>query len=163
MRTAAPLERLWLAVLRTRPSPPESSLAARLPRARPLDPSARGTDVNQEIGRLGEEIARLHLESCGYRLVAGRFRTRLGEIDLVVERGDLLVFVEVKARRGDRCGRPEEAVTPRKLARIRRLASAFLVAHPQPAIRLYRFDVVGVRFLGDGRGCRVRHLAGIGP
>jgi len=113
------------------------------------------------LGRLGEELARLHLEACGFRPVALRHRTRHGEIDLVARRDDLLVFVEVKTRRGDRCGRPEEAVTPAKLARLRRLAAAFLAERGGDGCRRFRFDVVAVTFAGEGRGCRVEHFAGV--
>ncbi|MHB8079430.1 MAG: YraN family protein [Candidatus Krumholzibacteriia bacterium] len=113
------------------------------------------------LGRLGEEWARLHLEACGFRPVACRHRTRYGEIDLVARRDDLLVFVEVKTRRGDACGRPEEAVTRAKLARLRRLAAAFLAEVGGGGCCRFRFDVVAVTFGGEGRGCRLEHFAGV--
>ncbi len=114
------------------------------------------------LGRLGEEMARLFLAAGGYACVARGFRTRAGEIDLVVRRDDLLVFVEVKTRRGDRCGAPEEAVGPRKIARLRRLARAYLAAVPAAGVRRFRFDVVAVALDAGGGGCRLRHLAGVG-
>ena len=116
----------------------------------------------QRFGRLAEALAARFLELCGFAPLASRFRCREGELDLVMRRGPLLVFVEVKARRSDRCGRPEEAVTPGKLRRLRRAARRFLQEQPQPPGTVYRFDVVAVEWRGEGRGCRLRHLAGIG-
>lgn len=113
------------------------------------------------LGRLGEEWARLHLEACGFHPVAQRHRTRHGEIDLVARRDDLLVFVEVKTRRGNACGRPEEAVTPAKMLRLRRLAAAFLAERGGDGCLSFRFDVVAITFDGEGRGCRLEHFAGV--
>ncbi len=117
----------------------------------------------QDLGARGEEIARLYLEACGYACVGARLRTARGEIDLIVRRGELLVFVEVKARRGTGWGRPEEAVTRAKQARLRRLASAWLAEARPPGCRVFRFDVIALTFLGDGRGCRLEHFAGASP
>jgi putative endonuclease len=83
-------------------------------------------------------------------VLARRFRTRAGEIDLVVETGDLLVFVEVKARSGPDWGRPADAVDRTKRARLCAAAEAYLqraLAHERPC----RFDVVEVRVGPDGR------------
>ncbi len=113
------------------------------------------------LGRLGEEWARLHFEACGFSTVASRHRTRHGEIDLVARRGGLLVFVEVKTRRGTACGRPEEAVTPAKLTRLRRLAAAFLAERGGEGCNRFRFDVVAITFGGEGRGSRLDHYAGV--
>ncbi|MBU0743455.1 YraN family protein, partial [bacterium] len=71
----------------------------------------------QILGRLGESLARLYYEYEGYGVLATRFRVREGELDLVVRRGPDLAFVEVKTRRGEACGVPAAAVTPRKLRR----------------------------------------------
>ncbi len=120
-------------------------------------PAARG------LGALGEEMARLYLAACGFDCVGSRERTRWGEIDLIARRGELLVFVEVKARRGTGWGRPEEAVTGAKQARLRRLAAAWLAEKRPPGCRVYRFDVVGLTFHGEGRGCTIAHVAGASP
>jgi putative endonuclease len=112
-------------------------------------------DGRSLLGSRGEGAARRHLESIGYRIVAERYRSRLGEIDLVAEDGTTLVFVEVKTRRSAACGSPEESVTPAKQRRIARLAAAFLAARG-----LYdrdcRFDVVAVEEGSDGR-LDIRH------
>ena len=80
-----------------------------------------------EAGRAGEEAAlRVYLER-GFNLVARNWRCRLGEIDLVVARGDLIVFCEVKTRRGAGFGGGYEAVTAAKRSKLRRLAEVFLL------------------------------------
>ena len=105
------------------------------------------------LGQAGEEAAARHLESKGYRLVARRYRTRMGEIDLVARDGDVLVFIEVKTRSATGFGRPEEAVGFLKQARLSRLASLFLAAHPALAREGAdcRFDVVSVLWRGGER------------
>lgn len=67
------------------------------------------------------------------------------ELDLVVRRGRVLVFVEVKSKSGDGYGDPLEMVTPVKVDRIRRAASAWLGAHPELRHLDLRFDVVADR------------------
>jgi putative endonuclease len=94
-------------------------------------------------GRLAETLAALSLRLRGYRVVARRFRTPLGEIDLIVRRGRLLAFVEVKARI-DR----DQALTalgPRQRERTERSAELFLALHPRYRDYNLRFDVVAVR------------------
>ncbi len=68
-----------------------------------------------------------------------------GELDLVVRRGRVLAFVEVKSKAGDGHGDPLEMVTPVKIERIRRAAGAWLVAHRELGGLDVRFDVVAVR------------------
>jgi len=113
-------------------------------------------DPRQQLGELGEAVAAATLEKAGWRILARRFRLRLGEIDLVAERGGLLIFVEVKTRRGTRYGRPAEAVTPRKQARIARAALAYL-SRTDRLTQPTRFDVIEV-YAGEGGIRRVRHI-----
>ena len=83
------------------------------------------------------------------------YRSRYGELDLIVRQGTTLVFVEVKLRRGTSFGEPVEAVTPRKQAKIRSLAERYLLDR-DPAFETVRFDVVGI-LVGKG-AARVRHI-----
>lgn len=79
------------------------------------------------IGRRGERIARRFLRwRRGYRIIESNWRCRLGELDIVALDGQVLVFVEVKTRRSTVPADPEDAVTPDKLQRLRRLAQAFV-------------------------------------
>ncbi|MER3402974.1 MAG: YraN family protein [Armatimonadota bacterium] len=96
------------------------------------------------LGRWGEECAMRHLQAQGYQVVARNWRTREGEIDLIVQKGLLLVFVEVKTRRSVRFGAGEESVDTRKQARLAQLAQHYLDAHPQLTFTACRFDVVVV-------------------
>ena len=113
------------------------------------------------LGRLGEECASLFLQACGFQVVASRYRRPGGEIDLVMRRPELLVFVEVKARGPRHPGRPEEAVHVRQLQRLRRLARRFLHENPAWRAPAYRFDVIVVEFGGEGRESRLRHYPGV--
>jgi putative endonuclease len=87
--------------------------------------------------------------AAGYTVLARNWRVRAGELDLVLRSGGVLVFCEVKTRRGARFGEPFEAVTARKQARIRGLAREWLSATRQRA-EVVRFDVASVRPTGRG-------------
>lgn len=98
----------------------------------------------QEVGRTGEEAALSVYARRGYEPVARNWRCRLGELDLVLVRDGLLVFSEVKARRGSALGAPFEAVDARKRRKLRMLAQTFVAAHPGLAWQRTRFDVASV-------------------
>jgi putative endonuclease len=104
-------------------------------------------DPRSRTGRSGEDAALALYVRRGYRPVARNWRCRIGELDLVVARGDTLVFCEVKARRGSRFGGGYEAVTWRKRAKVRAVAEAFLLA-TGAAPRSIRFDVASVHVRG---------------
>jgi putative endonuclease len=101
------------------------------------------TEARQDFGRYGEDLACGELEHRGYTVLARRYRTEHGELDIVARQGDYLVFIEVKARQGDRFGDPEEAVTPQKQRRLVWMATDYLVRHGLGEIAC-RFDVVAV-------------------
>lgn len=100
----------------------------------------------QEVGRAGEDAALGFLCAQGWQLVGRNLRGRYGELDLVGLEGEELVFVEVKARSGVRCGMPEEAWTEQKRRRLWKTAAAVLQRRSPTR---WRFDLVVVRF---GRG-----------
>src|SRR5215470_6525867 len=106
----------------------------------------------------GEQLAAEHLARAGYRIIGRNVRADRVEIDLVAVRGDLVVFVEVKARAGRRFGVPEEAVDARKRERLVRGARAWLSEHSPRRARV-RFDVIAVEPDAEGR-LAVRHLPG---
>lgn len=111
--------------------------------------------ATQEFGELGERIAERWLRRNGWRLVQRRFRNGHRDIDLIVERDETVVFVEVKARRGSEFGDPVEAVNWSKQKELARSASVWIDRHGRPS-ESYRFDVVGV--LVEGERVRVRHV-----
>jgi putative endonuclease len=115
----------------------------------------REGDDRRAVGTSSEEAAWRHLERAGYSLVARNFRSRFGEIDLVVERAGVVVFVEVRSRRGERYGSALESVDRRKQRQIGRMALEF-VARRRLLDRRARFDVVAIEWQ-DGEP-RIDHV-----
>jgi putative endonuclease len=107
-------------------------------------------DGRGELGKRGEELACAKLRRLGYRIVDRRFRTRCGEIDIVARDGNVLVFVEVKARSTRSFGHPLESLTWQKRHRLSRLAACYLFAKRMSEVAC-RFDVVAVTAAGSGR------------
>jgi putative endonuclease len=95
------------------------------------------------LGRLGEDLACRELEKRGYAILARRYRRRGGELDIVAQDGETLVFVEVKTRDGRAFGDASEAVTALKRHRIVQLALDYLMRH-HLTNRACRFDVVSI-------------------
>lgn len=96
---------------------------------------------NPSFGKRCESLAAGYLFAKGITLVKRNLRTRLGEIDLLCEDGETLVFVEVKARHGEAFGRGCEAVGWHKQRRLMAIASLYLAPLPP---RACRFDVVSI-------------------
>jgi putative endonuclease len=112
----------------------------------------------RDLGAFGERLAAAHLEAKGYRIRDRNFRCREGEIDIVAEDGDCLVFVEVRTRRGDAFGTPAESVTAAKERRLLTVAKAYLQQHNDIPPN-QRIDVVAVE-LARGRLLAVQHIEG---
>lgn len=88
----------------------------------------------RELGRLGEEAALRYLQERGYRLIARNFHCPYGELDLIMQQGRQLVFVEVKARTSNRFGQPEDAIGRQKMRRLRQAIGIYL-QQEAPAIK----------------------------
>jgi len=99
------------------------------------------------FGELGEEYASKLLVDNGYKILEKNFRSKLGEIDLIAQDKDVLVFVEVKTRWSRKFGLPEESVTPRKINKIKRIIEYYLLSHKNLAKKL-RIDVVAIEVEG---------------
>lgn len=112
-------------------------------------------------GAIGERAARRHLEDAGLRFLAANFRSKRGEIDLVMRDGATLVFVEVKARSEGAWLRPAAAVNARKKRRLSRAAMDYLRKIRQPLVPV-RFDIVEV-ILQAGMPGEIRHLPNAFP
>ena len=100
-------------------------------------------------GKQGEDLAAAHLAENGYRILERNYRSVFGEIDIVAEEGDTLVFVEVKSRRSEAYGDPQLAVGPKKQRKISRVAMSYLSEkgwNRRPA----RFDIVAVKLRPSG-------------
>jgi putative endonuclease len=118
------------------------------------------TDPRRSLGAYGEQLAARYLVERGLTVVDRNWRCPHGEIDLVARDGDCLVFCEVKTRTTERFGGPVEAVHRVKLARLRRLAAAWLQSHDVRGGRV-RIDVIGILRPAAGPAV-VRHLEGVG-
>jgi putative endonuclease len=101
------------------------------------------TDVRAALGAAGERAALDRYRRRGYVEVARNWRCSLGEVDLVVRRGDVLVVCEVKTRRVAALGGGFEAVDARKRRKLRALAEVFLLTHDLEPVQV-RFDVASV-------------------
>ena len=101
----------------------------------------------QSLGILGEDLACAELLRRGYAILARRYRTRFGEIDIITERDEVVVFVEVKARRSRRFGTAAEAIPIWKRRRIAAMALDYL-AWTGRLTRRSRFDVVAIDGVG---------------
>lgn len=97
-----------------------------------------------EFGARGEDLAARYLERLGYTILTRNFRFGHREIDLVVGRGDLVAFVEVKSRSGDAFGHPFEAITAHKRREVERVARSWQHRFGRPGTQ-YRFDAVAIR------------------
>ncbi|MBC7196082.1 MAG: YraN family protein, partial [Deferribacterales bacterium] len=93
-------------------------------------------------GKKGEELALNFLENNGYKLIEKNFKSKFGEIDLIMKDGEVIVFVEVKYRLSEDYGSPKDAVTYEKMKKIIKTAEYFIVKNNLNS--LYRFDVVSI-------------------
>jgi len=118
------------------------------------------TDDRRALGTYGEQLAARYLADRGVQVVERNWRCAHGEVDLVARDGDCLVFCEVKTRRSVRFGDPVEAVDWRKMAKLRRLAAAWLREHDVRCARV-RIDVIAILRPVDGPAV-LRHVVGVG-
>lgn len=109
-----------------------------------------------DVGKLGEYIARRHLETNGHVVLCQNWHSREGEIDLVTKDGDQIVFVEVKARTSHAFGWPEENITPVKRRRLQKTAWEYLDAHELMETD-WRIDVIAIDLSANGRLERLEH------
>jgi len=111
------------------------------------------------LGAKGEELACDHLTAIGCTIIDRNWRCEFGEIDIVARHESTLIVVEVKTRSSLRHGEPVEAVSARKVRRLRRLALCWLDAHAIHA-PFIRIDVIGILRRADG-SFSLRHLTGV--
>lgn len=116
-------------------------------------------DPRKTIGRLGEEAAARYLQDRGFVIVERNWQTRLGELDLIAQKGNGLVFVEVRTTSGKRFGYGFQSIDIRKQQKVRRLALQYLQQK-----RLFgasiRFDVVSVLLNERRDPIRIDHIEG---
>lgn len=114
-----------------------------------------------DLGKRGEDLAAEFLSGLGYTIVDRNWRSRGGELDIVAQHAEATVFVEVKTRAGTGFGHPFEAITARKLARLRTLAMAWCDAHLTGRRGPVRIDAIAV-IAPRGVEPRIEHLKAVG-
>jgi putative transposase len=130
----------WLASFKTKPDITTHRGGPRCP------PSA----TRRQLGDAGEDLAAAALKKQGYKLLERNYICSLGEIDLIARQGKVLVFIEVKTRRNERFGAPQEAVNPAKQRKLRLLADYYLQQKRLGEDVQVRFDVVGIIMGAEG-------------
>ncbi len=118
---------------------------------------------SREIGALGEKIAAEHLTRLGYVIRERNFRSREGEIDIIAEKDDFLVFIEVRTRRSLSFGTPEESVTAKKKERLIALTQAYMEDR-EDLPSSWRIDVMALELGPKGQISRLELIENaIGP
>ena len=112
---------------------------------------------NINIGKYGEDLACKYLETKGYKIKERNFRTFLGEIDIVSEYKRDIIFVEVKTRRSDKFGYPEEAINYNKQRKIIKNALCYLAKYNLWENN-YCFDVILVSISNHKEIKRIKHI-----
>jgi putative endonuclease len=112
------------------------------------------TDNRKRLGAFGERVAKGYLQKHGYEIMESNFRCPAGEIDIVARDGDAIVFVEVRTRRGQQFGTPEESITPAKKAKLIELAESYIQAREDLPLP-WRIDVVAIEVNRGGEISRI--------
>ncbi|MDD2227982.1 MAG: YraN family protein [Candidatus Cloacimonetes bacterium] len=111
-----------------------------------------------DIFKTGEDLATKHLISCGYRLICRNYRTRSGEIDIIVEKDQHLVFVEVKTRTSHSMTTALASVSYTKQKKISRTAQEYINLNQQYGNYIFRFDVIVVFRYASTNTYSIHHL-----
>jgi putative endonuclease len=110
------------------------------------------------LGPRGEDYARRRLEQHGWKFIAANWHCRSGELDLVMQDGMELVFVEVKTRRGDFSGRAEEGISANKARRLLLAGEWFIAEHPELDELIWRVDLVAITVDDANEVLRYSHV-----
>ncbi len=113
--------------------------------------------ANRETGRVGERIALEYLLAKDYEPIMTNYSTRFGEVDLIMRDKGMLVFVEVKTKKGLKWGSPEEMFTRNKYERVKRMASVYLQGKEVPC----RIDMVAVVLGPNNEPVFVKHYGNV--
>jgi len=118
-----------------------------------------GSPTNQNRGRDAEDLVCAFLKQQGLRLSTRNYRSPFGEIDLIMQEHNTLVFVEVRYRTNTRFGTPAETVDAAKQARLRATAEHYLQKTPRASRKACRFDIVAIT--GDGKSGNLSWLKNV--
>ena len=114
----------------------------------------------KNLGNKGEQIASAYLEKIGYKILDKNFRKRTGEIDLIAldTEFDEIVFIEVKTRRGDSYGYPEESVSENKIEKITETANIWL-EEKEKDDKSWRIDIIAIELVAEKP--KIEHIKNI--
>lgn len=107
------------------------------------------------VGKLGEDIAREYLKGKGYRIIEQNYRTRYGEIDLIAQKENTLVLVEVRTKTGEQFGKPEETLKKRKIKKFKMNALAYISKKGWKGA--FRMDAICIVLEKNQRLARLNH------
>jgi len=102
--------------------------------------------MNIELGSIGEQLASNYIKGNGYYILDCNYRTKLGELDIIAKKDNIIVFIEVKTRTSNIYGEPSEAVNYNKQKKIHRLSQQYILHRRlDQDCWIYRFDVIEVK------------------
>ena len=111
----------------------------------------------RNLGDFGERVAAAHLEAKGYAIVERNFRVAEAELDIIARDGEVLVFVEVRTRRGGETGMAAASVNKRKAAQLLKAIDRYIEQHPEADESPLRIDIVAVELHSNGALREVQH------
>lgn len=114
------------------------------------------SSYNKAFGKWGEDKAKEFLTNNGYTILKENYRCSLGEIDIIAEKCNAIVFIEVKSRSSTRFGTPGEAVDYRKQQKYYKMALYFIQRHNY-FDKDYRFDIIEV-YAPSSEEYRINHI-----
>lgn len=102
----------------------------------------------KELGKLGEKIAINYFKNKGYKIIEKNFRTRFGEIDIICEKDNSIIFIEVRTKKYSNMLSPEESITKRKIENYKKLALEYL-SKSKRKFREIKFEFLGIKFKSE--------------
>lgn len=102
----------------------------------------------KDFGKLGEDIAVNYLKNKGYKIIEKNFRTRFGEIDIICEKDNSIIFIEVRTKRNSSLLSPEESITKRKIENYKKLALEYLI-NSKRKYKNIKFDFLGIEYKSE--------------
>jgi len=115
---------------------------------------------NKATGALGEQLASQYLTNHGYHIIERNANSRWGELDIVAEKNNRVIFIEVKTRTDLRMGRPYEAVGRGKLRRLYRTIQHYILIHNLEK-KKFQLDVIGIVLNQDKSDQELKHYENV--
>jgi len=103
------------------------------------------SDFRKRVGNKGESIAEDYLKQKGYKIIHRNYRCKFGEIDIIAKDDDTIVFTEVRTKRNDNFGSPQDSITSTKIDKISKTALSFIQEEKLTGYS-YRFDFIAITF-----------------